>query len=295
MKVTVLRGGPSSERNISLVSGSAVAEGLRLAGHEVYESDIRPDDLTGLDHPADVVFPVLHGAFGEDGQLQAILESRGLRYVGSDARASALAMDKLATKRAWIAAGIPTPAFHVATDADRSLGEVGAPSVIKPLRSGSSVGVHVCLTADEAIEAVADLVAKEGSALVEEFVRGTEVTIGVLDGKPLPPIRIVYEQGFFDFNQKYGTNGAKHSFETGLSDAMIGEIQRTVVKAHETVGCRDLSRTDVMVDAQGNFYLLEINTMPGFTPRSLLPEAAQKAGIEFAALVDRLVNLAASR
>ena len=295
MRVTVLRGGPGSEREISLIGGAAVAAGLREAGHDVFESDVLPADLSGLDRPCDVVFPVLHGAFGEDGELQAILESRGLRYVGSDSASSRVAIDKLETKRRWIAAGIPTPRFHVATHDDCTLGDVGAPCVVKSLRSGSSVGVYVCLTRADAERRVGELVGSEDAALVEQFIRGAEITVGVLFDRPLPPIRIVYEQGFFDFDQKYGTNGAKHSFDTNLSDALVGEIQSTVLRAHQTIGCRDLSRTDVMIDADGEFYLLEINTLPGFTPRSLLPEAAAKAGFGFADLVDRLVKTAAAR
>lgn len=295
MRVTVLRGGPSNEREISLIGGAAVAKGLRDAGHEVFESDVSPENLAGLDRPCDVVFPVLHGEFGEDGELQSILESRGLKYVGSDARSSRVAIDKLETKRRWIAAGIPTPRFHVAQHDDATLGDVGAPCVVKSLRSGSSVGVHVCLKRDEAEQRVGEIVGGEDTALVEQFIRGTEITVGVLFDRPLPPIRIVYEGGFFDFSQKYGTNGAKHSFETGLSEALIAEIQATVLKAHQTIGCRDLSRTDVMIDDAGKFYLLEINTLPGFTPRSLLPEAAGKAGLDFVTLVDRLVKTAAAR
>lgn len=295
MRVTVLRGGPSSEREISLIGGAAVAKGLRDAGHDVFESDVGPDLLAGLDHPCDVIFPVLHGAFGEDGELQAILEARGIPYVGSDAASSRIAIDKLETKRKWIAAGIPTPAFHLAGHDDATLGSVGAPCVVKSLRSGSSVGVHVCLKRDEAEQRVGELVGTEDVALVEQFIRGTEITVGVLFDQALPPIRIVYEQGFFDFNQKYGTNGAKHSFETGVSDDLIREIQATVLQAHQTIGCRDLSRTDVMIDADGKYYLLEINTLPGFTPRSLLPEAAGKAGFDFVTLVDTLAKTAAGR
>jgi D-alanine-D-alanine ligase len=295
MRITVLKGGPSNEREVSLVSGAAVADGLRKAGHDVFESDISPADLSALDRPCDVVFPVLHGAFGEDGELQTLLEQRGLKFVGSDSASSRVAIDKLETKRRWLAVGIPTPAFHVATHSDCTLGSVGAPCVVKALRSGSSVGVHVCFNAADALDHVGQIVANDGDALVEQFIKGTEITVGILHGQPLPPIRIVYDQGFFDFNQKYGTNGAKHSFDTGVDPALIREIQQTVLRAHRTVGCRDLSRTDVMVEPDGKYYLLEINTLPGFTPRSLLPEAAGRAGVGFVDLVDGLAKAAAAR
>lgn len=297
LRVTVLRGGPSSEREISLVSGRAVAQGLREAGHDVFESDIGPDDLSALDHPCDVVFPVLHGAFGEDGEVQAILERRKIPFVGSGAEASALAIDKLATKRKWIDAGIPTPAFHVATRQDPTPGQIVGPCVVKSLRSGSSIGVHVIASGDptEVKRRIDDLVSAEGVALVEQFVRGVEITVGVLHDRTLPAIRIVYDEGFFDFTSKYGTNGATHSFDTTLPDALVSQISATVLSAHRVIGCRDLSRTDVMIDASGAFYLLEINTLPGFTPRSLLPEAAGRAGLSFARLVDELVRVAARR
>lgn len=288
MRITVLRGGPSNEREVSLKSGAAVAEALRKADHEVFESDISPTDLSGLDHPCQVVFPVLHGAFGEDGQLQEILEARKLKFVGSGAAASKIAIDKLETKRRWQAIGLPTPAFHVATKGDPSLGAVGAPCVVKALCSGSSVGVFVCKTADEALKRVNELLAKDDRVLVEQFIAGTEITVGIFEERPLPPIRIVYEQGYFDYDAKYAANGAGHSFDTGLSMDKIRAIQADVVKGHQLIGCRDLSRTDVMIDAAGNHYLIEINTLPGFTARSLLPEAAAKAGWDFVTLVDRL-------
>lgn len=288
MRITVLRGGPSNEREVSLKSGAAVAEALRKAGHDVFESDISPSDLSGLDHPCDVVFPVLHGAFGEDGQLQAILEERKLKFVGSDSKSSKIAIDKLETKRRWQAIGLPTPAFHVATRSDRTLGSVGAPCVVKALCSGSSVGVYVCKTAEEAVKRVEELLTSDEQVLVEQFIAGTEITVGIFQERPLPPIRIVYEQGYFDYDAKYSANGAGHSFDTGLSIDLIRKIQADVVKGHQHIGCRDLSRTDVMIDSAGQHYLIEINTLPGFTARSLLPEAAAKAGWDFVTLVDRL-------
>ncbi len=297
MKVTVLRGGPSNEREVSLLSGKAVADALRTGGHDVFESDISPADLSGLDRPCDVVFPVLHGAFGEDGQLQSILEARKMKFVGSDARASRFAIDKLETKKRWLAAGLPTPAFHVATAGDPTLGAVGAPCAVKAIRSGSSVGVYICKTADEALARVREILAgdADGVALVEQFITGIEITVGVLEHAALPPIRIVYDQGFFDYNAKYSAGGAGHSFELGIDASLTRAIQESVRKAHLEIGCRDLSRTDVMIEPSGKYYLLEINTMPGFTSRSLLPESAARAGVPFVELVDRLVKLAAGR
>jgi D-alanine-D-alanine ligase len=297
MKVTVLYGGPSSEREVSLVSGAAVIDGLKAAGYEVLASDVSPTNLSGLDQPCDVVFPVLHGEFGEDGQLQRILEQRGLKFVGSGSKASSVAIDKVATKIVWQQHGIPTPLFHIADHTDVSPGSVSGACVVKSIRGGSSIGVHVFKDAhsEDCLRCIGEIVAKENSALVEQFIRGREITVGVLEEKSLPPIRIVYEQGFFDYNAKYSAGGARHDFETGLDESLLTQIRTTVEKAHGVLGCRDLSRTDVMIDEAGEFYLLEINTLPGFTARSLLPEAAAKTGIEFSALVDRLVKRAAAR
>lgn len=295
MRVTVLFGGPSSEREVSLASGQAVIEGLRKAGHDVFGSDISPTNLAGLDRPTDVVFPVLHGEFGEDGQVQEILEKRGLPFVGSGSAASKIAIDKVETKKHWLKAGLPTPAFHVATKADRTLGPVSAPCVIKSIASGSSIGVFVCFDEADALAKLNHVIDADGRAMVEQFVRGTEITVGILFERPLPPIRIAYEQGFFDYNAKYSAGGAKHDFETGLPADLVAKIQADVLQAHKVIGCRDLSRTDVMIDAAGHHFLLEINTLPGFTARSLLPEAAAKAGIDFVHLVDGLVKNAKER
>ena len=194
MKVTVLYGGPSAEREVSLVSGKAVIEGLQSMGHEVFPSDVSPEDLSGLDRPADVIFPVLHGQFGESGELQEILEKRKLPFVGSGSAASRLGMNKANTKIAWENAGLPTPRWlYVNADTyEPATGPEGlfAPCVVKAVDSGSSIDVYICKTTDQAREACAKLVQKYGRALVEQFVKGTELTVGILEERPLAPIRI---------------------------------------------------------------------------------------------------------
>jgi len=299
MRVTVLYGGPSSERDVSLISGKAVADGLRSAGHDVREVDIQPDDLSALDQPCDVVFPVLHGEWGEDGDLQEILEARKIPFVGSGSHASRLGMNKLDTKQAWEDAGLPTPAYALAErqlpDSVRSLHRIAAPAVAKALTSGSSIGVYVCKTEDELRDACKTLLSEHSRILVEKFVEGTELTVGILEGKALSPIRIVPKAKFFDYDAKYNSPETEHRFDTGLPADVVGKIKRDCEKANEVVGARDLARIDVMVDAQNNPYLIEINTMPGFTPKSLLPEMAAHDGIPFALLVDRLVNRAKER
>jgi D-alanine-D-alanine ligase len=300
MRVTVLYGGPSSEREVSLVSGRAVIDGLKSMGHDVFASDISPSDLAGLDRPTDVVFPVLHGQFGESGELQEILEQRGLPFVGSGSRASRLGMDKVATKKAWEAAGLPTPVYRVLTAADRPFPDFPGSCVVKAVDAGSSIDVFVCkapaeLPAD-ARRAMEHVVNKYGRALVEQFISGPELTVGLLEEQPLAPIRIVPKREFFDYEAKYKASDTEHRFDTGLHRELIERCRELARKANEVVGARDLARVDIMIDeASGQPYLLEINTLPGFTPKSLLPEAAKHAGIDFGPLVDRLVRRAYSR
>ena len=300
MKVTVFYGGPSVEREVSLVSGKAVIEGLQSMGHEVFGSDVSPEDLSGLDRPADVIFPVLHGQFGESGELQEILEQRRLPFVGSGSAASRLGMNKANTKVTWENAGLPTPKWlYVNADtADPSTGSVEglfAPCVVKAVDSGSSIDVFICRTTDQARDAVKKVVSKNGRALVEQFIKGTELTVGILEEKPLAPIRIKAPEGFYDYEAKYKGQQTEYHFDLGVPADVVEKVRELGRKAHEVVGCRDLSRVDVMLDEQHRPYLLEINTLPGFTPRSLLPKAAKQAGIEFGPLVDRLVKRAYAR
>jgi D-alanine-D-alanine ligase len=294
MRVTVLYGGPSAEREVSLVSGKAVIDGLRSMGHDVFPSDVSPENLAGLDYPADVIFPVLHGQFGESGELQEILERRKLPFVGSGSRASRLGMDKARTKMAWEKAGLPTPAWMFATSETRDE-ELFAPCVVKAVDSGSSIDVHICRTVEEARAACDAVVAKHGRALVEEFIEGPELTVGLLEEKPLAPIRIVPKNKFFDYEAKYQRSDTEHRFDTGLPPELVERCRELARLANEIVGARDLARVDIMIDVRHKPYLLEINTLPGFTSVSLLPEAAKHAGIEFGPLVDRLVRRAFQR
>lgn len=295
MRVTVLYGGPSAEREVSLVSGKAVIEGLCSMGHDVHASDVSPTDLSGLDRPADVVFPVLHGAFGESGELQEILEARGLSFVGSGSRASRLGMNKAETKKAWEKAGLPTPPYAVLTRAGGDL-PIKAPCAVKALDSGSSIDVYVCQTQAAADRAIAEVLGRHGLVLVERLIKGPELTVGLLEERPLAPIRIVPKGAFFDYEAKYKSKDTEHRFDTGLPADVVERCRELARRANEVVGARDLARVDIMIDAATNEpYLLEINTLPGFTPVSLLPEAARHGGIEFGPLVDRLVRWAFQR
>ena len=295
MRVTVLLGGPSAEREVSLRSGKAVADGLRSMGHDVFESDVSPENLSGLDHPADVIFPVLHGQFGESGELQEILEARGLAFVGSGSKASRLGIDKAATKKAWEKAGLPTPKYEVLSTQHSGLSTLSAPCVVKALDSGSSIDVHLCKTDADMSKAVAEVLGKHGRVLVEQFIKGPELTVGLLEEKPLAPMRIVPTREFFDYQAKYSDATTEHRFDTGLPAGVNEACRELACKANAAVGAIDLARIDIMIDEQNQPYLLEINTLPGFTSVSLLPEAARHAGIEFGPLVDRLVKRAFAR
>jgi D-alanine-D-alanine ligase len=298
MKVTVLYGGPSAEREVSLVSGKAVIDALRSMGHDVFASDVSPTDLSGLDHPADVIFPVLHGAFGESGELQEILEQRGLKFVGSGSKASRLGMNKVETKKVWEKAGLPTPPYRVIHRGE-PIPESPGSCVVKAIDSGSSIDVYVCKAPAEspaqATESIRKVLDRHPSVLVEKFIDGVELTVGLLEEKPLAPIRIVPKREFFDYEAKYKASDTEHRFDTGLPSETAEHCRELARKANEAVGARDLARVDIMLDSANKPYLLEINTLPGFTPKSLLPEAAKHAGIEFGPLVDRLVQRAAKR
>jgi D-alanine-D-alanine ligase len=276
------------------VSGKAVIDGLRAAGHEVFASDISPSDLRALDVEADVIFPALHGAFGESGELQQILERRGIPFVGSGSAASRIGIDKVAAKQLWQRANLPTPSWEV-INRTAPAPTIGAPCVVKPIDSGSSIDVAVCPTQLDADLACYELLLRHEQAMVERLIDGPELTVGLLEEQPLDPIRIVVKRAFFDYDAKYKGCGTEHRFDLELAESVEHRCRELAREANRVIGCRDLARVDLMLDRNFEPYLLEINTMPGFTPRSLLPEAAAHAGIPFADLVDRLVRRASAR
>lgn len=294
LAITVLSGGPSSEREVSLKSGRAVATALQLVGHKVIISDVAPNNLRALNIPADVVFVALHGTFGEDGRIQKILEDRGIRYTGSDAVASALAMDKLATKRRFVEAGVPTPRFDVVTaDRIKRVVEVWPlPCVLKPLAEGSSVDIQIVRDAETLRVALQRMTRQYGRCLIEGFVDGYELTVGVLGSQALPPIEIRTKREFYNYEAKYIDNDTEYRFDIDLPAAVLDRIRSLSLEAHRSLGCRHFSRVDWLVDRRSHEpYALEINTIPGFTDHSLLPKAAARAGLGFPALCQRIVEL----
>lgn len=299
LRITVLAGGPSDERDVSLQSGGAIAGALRERGHRVTIADICEEELSALDVPADVIFPALHGAFGEDGTLQRILEQRGLCFVGSGSSASALAMDKIATKQLAIRADIPTPPHLVVRRADAATVQrdiaaagFGVPMVVKPVDSGSSVGTTIARDIGQAVAAVQDVVHRFGRALVEKFIAGDEMTVGLLDGRALPPIVIRPRSEFYDYQAKYLAEDTEYLFDAGYPSELLERAGRLSESMFGRLDCRHLARMDWMVDRDRQLWFLECNTMPGFTSHSLLPKAAARAGIDFAELCEQLVRMA---
>ena len=298
LKITVLSGGPSSEREVSLKSGRAIAAALQSLGHHVCLADISPKDLSALDRPMDMVFIALHGAFGEDGQLQQILEDRGIRYCGSGPQASAVAMDKSAAKARFMRDGIPTPLFEVVTG--DNLNEVvvqwSPPAVVKPLDQGSSVDCVIVREGQDLATPLRREIEAYGRCMVERFVRGAELTVGVLGNTALPPIQIRPKRDFYDYQAKYLDNDTEYLFNIDLPASVLDEVRDLSVRAHQSLGCRDFSRVDWIVEeSTGRPFGLEVNTIPGFTDHSLLPKAAQRAGLSFAALCQRIVELTCQR
>jgi D-alanine-D-alanine ligase len=300
LDITVLMGGPSREREVSLTSGSAVAGALEQLGHRVTRSDIGPDDVSALDRPGiDLVFIALHGWFGESGEVQDLCEARGLCYVGSSPKASRIAMNKSHTKDAFRLAGLATPDWVIADTASAWREKVQAlplPVVVKPVDGGSSVDVTIAKDAGRRDAAVESMLAEYGSAMIERFVQGRELTVGILGNKALPIIEVIPGRDFYDYTAKYADGaGTRYSFDHGLGSRVRQEVLDLSIAAHECIGCRDMSRVDFILDEHERPWLLEINTIPGFTSHSLLPMAAKQEGLDFAAMVSRIVKLAMQR
>lgn len=303
LDITVLMGGPSAEREVSLISGSAIADGLERCGHKVTRSDISPTNVSALDRPGiDVVFIALHGEFGESGEVQKLCEERGLRYIGSPPRASELAMDKAASKQVFRQHRISTPDWivveesHNPAEVARMIGHWPLPVVVKPVDGGSSVDVTIARDPSARDAAIADCTDKYGRVMVEQFIKGREFTVGLLGCRALPVLEIVTSRDFYDYTAKYADNsGTRYVFDHHLPPSIVERMQAEAVAAAGSLGCRDISRVDFLLDEQGSAYVLEINTIPGFTGHSLLPMAAAKVGIGFDELVNRIVAMAMSR
>jgi D-alanine-D-alanine ligase len=305
-KVAVLMGGESAEREVSLMSGSGVLKALQAKGVEAYAFDPAERELSELKRQGfQRCFIALHGRFGEDGTVQGALELLGIPYTGSGVMASAISIDKVMTKRVWLAEGLPTPKYVLlrrgiyTREQVRGIpDELGLPLIVKPAREGSSIGVAKVQGYSEIADAVDQAAALDADILCEQFVSGDEVTCPVLgsgeDARALPVIRIVAPEGNYDYQNKYFSDETKYLVPCGLPLGEEEAIQEIVLKAYRVLGCRGWGRLDVMIDAATRrASLLEINTSPGMTGHSLVPMSARAAGISYEDLCLQLLASAA--
>lgn len=288
-RVAVLYGGKSAEREVSLKSGSMVLKALQDAGVDAFGIDVGDDLLQRLtSEKIDRAFIILHGRGGEDGSMQGLLEVAGIPYTGSGVLASALAMDKLRTKRVWLSLGLPTPAYAVLASEDdcrRAAAELGFPLIVKPAHEGSSIGMAKVDSVDALIEAWRGAAQYDSQVLVEQWISGPEFTVAILRGQVLPAIGLGTPHSFYDYDAKYLASDTQYRIPCGLSAEKERELQQLTARACEALGIQGWARTDVMQDAEGRFWLLEVNTAPGMTDHSLVPMAARAAGLDFQQLV----------
>lgn len=301
MRVAVLMGGTSSEREVSLVSGNAVSKALEGLGHEVDPIDF---DRLGCEHlmnnEPDVVFIALHGSPGEDGTVQGMLEVLGIPYTGSGVLGSALAIDKGLTKRILQTQGLPTPRGIVhgpgfnpdaATTALSSMG-LDFPIVVKPAKGGSTIGITVAKNLGQLIDGFKEAMKYDPYAVLEEFIEGPEITVSILDGRVLPSIEIVSETGFYDYDAKYTEGMSHHIVPPRVDPDAVKLAEDLVLNGYHLLQLSGMSRTEVIFNKDNRPFILEYNTIPGFTPVSLFPDAAKYAGIEFPQLCQALIEVA---
>jgi D-alanine-D-alanine ligase len=293
-KIAVLMGGPGSERDVSLATGRGVSKALRSLGAEVVEVDVR-DENFALPKDVDLAFITIHGTFGEDGQLQKILEERGMPYTGDGVQASLAAFDKILSKEKFREHNIATPEWEVVEVGQRPT--ISVPLVVKPARQGSTVGVVIVKNTNELDSAIAEAGKYDGKLLIEKFVPGRELTIGVLGDQALPILEIIPKGGFYDFNNKYpflnpqAGGAAEHVCPAKIDPTKTKQIQELALRAFRALGLVVYARVDVLLSDSGDPFVLEANTIPGMTEASLLPEAAAAAGINYVDLCARIIAL----
>jgi D-alanine-D-alanine ligase len=297
-KIAVLMGGPGSERAVSMATGQGVAKALRSLGAEVTEVDVKGAEFQ-LPKDVELAFIALHGTFGEDGQVQQILEDRGIPYTGEGVTESELAFNKIRSKEAFRQHEVATPYWQIITAGQHPT--IPIPFVIKAPRQGSTVGVHIIRNEREVEAAIADASTYDRELLVEKFCAGRELTIGILGDLALPIIEIIPKGGFYDFTNKYpflnpsAGGAAEHVCPAKIPDEQTRAIQDLALRAHRALGLEVYSRVDVMLPEDGEASVLEVNTIPGMTEASLLPEAAGVAGINYPELCRRIIELSAKR
>lgn len=292
LNIVVMLGGPSAERDVSLNSGAGVATALRSLGHQVTEVDPKNQTFT-LPKKTDVVFLALHGTYGEDGMVQQELEKLGVPYTGCDSEASRIAFDKVLTKQRCVDAGIPTAKF-VVVDSDKTPWPMGwqPPLVVKPVRQGSSVGLQFVDRVADWSEALREAFRYDSQLLAEEKINGRETTVGILADAPLPVVEVRPKAGGYDYRNKYTAGNTDYFCPAEFDAETTRAIQQAALGAFRAIGGRDYARVDVMVRPNGEPIVLEVNTLPGMTETSLLPKAAAAAGINYAQLCQRMIDLA---
>lgn len=295
LKIIVMLGGPSAEREVSLNSGAGVAKALRSLGHEVCELDPSLEKWE-LPEGTEVVFLALHGTYGEDGTVQRRLEELGVPYTGCDPEASRIGFDKFLTKQRLVAAGVPTARFML-VDSPGASWPMGwnPPVVLKPARQGSSVGLQFVERVSDWSKALIEAMRFDSHVLMEEKIVGRECTVGILDNQPLPVVEVRPKTGIYDYQTKYSAGTTEYFCPAPFDEATTARIQAAGLGAFRAIGGRDYSRVDVIVKPGGEPIVLEVNTLPGMTDSSLLPKAAAAAGIGYADLCQRMVDLALKR
>jgi D-alanine-D-alanine ligase len=297
-RIAVLMGGPGSERDVSFATGKGVAKALRSLGAEVTEVDVKGPEFE-LPAGTELVFLTIHGTFGEDGQVQRILEHRGIAYTGDGVGPSELAFDKIRSKEAFAQHGVTTPYWQTVAVGQRPT--IPIPFVLKAPREGSTVGVHIIKNDREIDAAMADASKYARELLVEKFIAGRELTIGILGNQALPILEIIPKGGVYDFTNKYpflnpsAGGGAEHVCPAKIPEEQTRAIQGLALRAHRALGLQVYSRVDIILPDEGEPTVLEINTIPGMTEASLLPEAAAAAGIGYAELCARIIELSRER
>lgn len=284
-KVAVLLGGKSAEREVSLDSGRAVLEALIRSGVEAEAFDPQERCVTELVN-YDRAFIVLHGRGGEDGQIQGVLEWLDIPYTGTGVQGSAIGMDKIKTKQVWQGSELPTAPHRIVSkdaDADEVIASLGLPFIIKPVHEGSSIGMSKVEKPEDFAEALAKATEHDAVVMAEKWINGREFTIVLLNGQALPVIRLEppKDVAFYDYEAKYNRNDVQYGIPCGLSEAEEKMLQELALRAFQAVGCKGWGRIDAMQDEQGNFWLLEVNTIPGMTSHSLVPKAAKAVGYDF--------------
>ena len=291
-KIALLKGGPGKERDVSLRSATAVAKALQICGAEVNEIDVTGPEFD-LPDGTELAFNMIHGTFGEDGQVQEILSQRGITYTGEGINGSRTAFDKIRTKECFDRAGVPTSTWHSIRPGESA--RLQLPYVVKAPQQGSSVGVHIVRKTESLALALEDCFKYGDEVLVEAFFPGRELTVGILGNTALPVVEIVPKEGFYDYDNKYTSGASEYFVPAPLSPELALRIQETALAAHHALDLEVYSRVDILLAADGSMSVLEINTIPGMTELSLLPKAAAVAGLDYPSLCEEIAGLSMAK